>query len=304
MARRKKGNPVHGWLVLDKPLDMTSTQAVGDRASGCSTRRRRATPARSIRWPPAFCRSRSARRPRPSRSPSMAQRPIASPCAGARRPRPTTPRGAVRDVSDVRPTLRCHRGPAAPLHRRDHAGAAGILGDQDRRQPRLRSRPRRRGRHARAAAVVIDSLRIVDMPDDDTTVFEAECGKGTYVRAVARDMGRILGCYGHVIALRRTRVGPFTEEMSVPLDHLREDAESGEISHDLLPVETALGDMHGARRQPVRRRVAVPWAGGADPRPRRAGVEGGGVRAVAGPADRARRDREGRTAPDARLQSR
>ena len=46
------------------------------------------------------------------------------------------------------------------------------------------------------------------MPDRDTAVFEADCGKGTYVRALARDMGRALGCLGHVIALRRTRVAP------------------------------------------------------------------------------------------------
>ena len=91
--------------------------------------------------------------------------------------------------------------------------------------------------------VVIDSLRVVDMPADDTTVFEADCGKGTYVRAVARDLGRLLGCFGHVVALRRTRVGTFTEEMSVTLDELRADADSGEIRHDLLPVETALGDI-------------------------------------------------------------
>lgn len=47
--------------------------------------------------------------------------------------------------------------------------------------------------------------------DRDETVFEARCGKGTYVRAIARDLGRLLACYGHVIALRRTRVGPFRE---------------------------------------------------------------------------------------------
>ena len=62
-----------------------------------------------------------------------------------------------------------------------------------------------------ARTVVIADLRLVDMPDAETAVFEAECGKGTYVRAIARDMGRALGCLGHVIALRRTRVGSFDE---------------------------------------------------------------------------------------------
>ena len=47
-------------------------------------------------------------------------------------------------------------------------------------------------------------------------MLEAECGKGAYVRAIARDLGRALGCYGHVIELRRTRVGPFSAEVGDP----------------------------------------------------------------------------------------
>lgn len=61
-----------------------------------------------------------------------------------------------------------------------------------------------------ARPITIHSLRLVSHTGDQA-VFEAECGKGTYVRAIARDMGEKLGCFGHVIALRRTRVGPFTE---------------------------------------------------------------------------------------------
>ena len=60
-----------------------------------------------------------------------------------------------------------------------------------------------------ARTVEVHSLMIVEMPDAETTVFEAECGKGTYVRALARDMGRDLGCFGHVVELRRVAVGGF-----------------------------------------------------------------------------------------------
>src|SRR5262252_1898909 len=56
--------------------------------------------------------------------------------------------------------------------------------------------------------VNIDRLVLLEAPDKDHTGFEAECGKGTYVRSLARDLGRALGCYGHVSALRRTAVGP------------------------------------------------------------------------------------------------
>ncbi|MGI9403124.1 MAG: tRNA pseudouridine(55) synthase TruB, partial [Hyphomicrobium sp.] len=93
--------------------------------------------------------------------------------------------------------------------------------------------------------VVIEDLHLVEMLDAATAFFEAECGKGTYVRALARDMGRALGCFGHVIALRRTRVGPFIEEAAVPLDVLKSAAQAGEealIAH-LQPIEAALNDI-------------------------------------------------------------
>jgi tRNA pseudouridine55 synthase len=93
--------------------------------------------------------------------------------------------------------------------------------------------------------VVVEDLRLVEMLDAAEAVFEAECGKGTYVRALARDMGRALGCFGHVIALRRTKVGPFIEEAAVSLDILKEAAQAGEeaLTAHLQPVEAALDDI-------------------------------------------------------------
>jgi tRNA pseudouridine55 synthase len=72
--------------------------------------------------------------------------------------------------------------------------------------------------------VDIHRLDLVETPDPDHALFEAECGKGTYVRALARDMGRALGCLGHVVALRRTSVGPFGEADAVALDPLQQAA--------------------------------------------------------------------------------
>jgi tRNA pseudouridine55 synthase len=93
--------------------------------------------------------------------------------------------------------------------------------------------------------IVIDDLRLVDMPDESTAVLEAECGKGTYVRALARDLGRILGSAAHVISLRRTRVGGFDEAASVQLVTLQEAAEAGDVGAHLLAVEAALDDLPG-----------------------------------------------------------
>jgi tRNA pseudouridine55 synthase len=96
-----------------------------------------------------------------------------------------------------------------------------------------------------ARPVTIHSIALVDRPDADHAVIEAECGKGTYVRAIARDLGRMLGCRGHVSALRRTRVGAFLEEDLVPLDELKARAEDGEaaLAEALDPVEIALEEL-------------------------------------------------------------
>lgn len=95
---------------------------------------------------------------------------------------------------------------------------------RDGEMPDLASRP-----------VTIHSL-VLAGAEQDEAIFEARCGKGTYVRALARDLGRALGCLGHVTALRRTRVGPFREEHAVTLAELDEGAAGGA----LLCIEAGL----------------------------------------------------------------
>jgi tRNA pseudouridine55 synthase len=81
----------------------------------------------------------------------------------------------------------------------------------------------------------VDRLALV-AHDGERSVLEADCGKGTYVRALARDLGRALGCLGHVAALRRTRVGPFGESEAV----VAGDLDGGDPAAVLRPVATAL----------------------------------------------------------------
>jgi tRNA pseudouridine55 synthase len=94
--------------------------------------------------------------------------------------------------------------------------------------------------------VEITALRLV-AHDEDTATFEAECGKGTYVRALARDFGRLLGCRGHISALRRTRVGPFSEMEAVSIPDLQAAGEEGPLAADLKalmqPVERGLSSL-------------------------------------------------------------
>jgi tRNA pseudouridine55 synthase len=87
----------------------------------------------------------------------------------------------------------------------------------------------------------IDRLALV-AHSGERSILEADCGKGTYVRALARDLGRALGCLGHVAALRRTRVGPFTEADAVVVGDL-EGLESGASASAVRPVEAALADL-------------------------------------------------------------
>ncbi len=91
--------------------------------------------------------------------------------------------------------------------------------------------------------VAIETLRLLEMPDRDHAVFEATCGKGTYIRALARDMAHALGTEGHLLALRRIRTGPFSEDIAISLDELGENMHGAAACEHLLPVETALDDI-------------------------------------------------------------
>jgi tRNA pseudouridine55 synthase len=94
-----------------------------------------------------------------------------------------------------------------------------------------------------ARPVTIRQLQLVEISGSQA-VLEARCGKGTYVRALARDLGRVLGCFGHVTALRRTRVGPFGEIDAVPLPALEGIAsEPSHARRHLLSVEAGLSEI-------------------------------------------------------------
>jgi tRNA pseudouridine55 synthase len=106
--------------------------------------------------------------------------------------------------------------------------------------------------------------------DPDSALLEAECGKGAYVRAIARDLGRALGCYGHVVELRRMRVGPFSADTATPLGRMPDDVDL--MARAMLPLQAGLAelasvpvDRNGAailrRGQPLLLRGATPPAG-------------------------------------------
>lgn len=239
MARRKKGKPVHGWLVLDKPIGMTSTQAVGaakrlfeaQKAGHAGTLDPLATGILPIAL-------------------GEATKTVPFAVDGDKAYRFTVRFGVETDTDDAEGKV-VGTSDVLPSRSAIEAGLAAFTGEIMQVPPRfsaIKVDGNRAYDLARSGAdvvlearpVLIDDLRLVEMPDAATAVFEAECGKGTYVRALARDLGRALGSCGHVIELRRTRVGPFDEAIAVTIDELEAAAKDGDVGRHLLPVEAAL----------------------------------------------------------------
>lgn len=246
MARRRKGNPVNGWIVLDKRAGMTSTQAVGavrriynaQKAGHAGT----LDPLATGILPLAL---------------GEATKTVQFAVDGAKAYRFTVRWGAETTTDDAEGPI-SRKSDRHPTLADIEAVLPNYTGEIMQTPPQFsaikidgnRAYDLARGGETvelEPRGVVIDALRVMDMPDDYTTVFEAECGRGTYVRALARDIGRDLGCYGHVIALRRTRVGPFREEDSITLEELdaavRLDDGGAALADALLGVEAALADL-------------------------------------------------------------
>ncbi len=94
-----------------------------------------------------------------------------------------------------------------------------------------------------ARPLYVDELELLEVRGADRAVLRLVCGKGGYVRSIARDLGRELGCLGHVESLRRIWSGPFDLDQSVSLERIEELARSEAIDDLLLPVEAGLDDL-------------------------------------------------------------
>ena len=240
--RRKKGNAVNGWVVLDKPLGMTSTQAVGAvrRAYNAQKAGHAGTldPLASGILPIAL---------------GEATKTVPFAVDGEKVYRFAVRWGAETTTDDAEGTIAASSA-ARPTRAAIEALLPAYTGEIMQVPPQFSAimvdgaRAYDLARDGKAVDLVarpvtIDALRIVESFDADTTVFVAECGRGTYVRSIARDMGRALGCYGHVVELRRTRVAGFDESVAVTLDELRAAAaleDPAAVMAHLLPIEAAL----------------------------------------------------------------
>ena len=91
--------------------------------------------------------------------------------------------------------------------------------------------------------ILVEQFSLIDVPDSNTAAFEVRCGKGTYVRALARDLARHLGTLGHVSSLRRTAVGQFRETDAISLDKIVSLMHISELDYHLRGVATVLADI-------------------------------------------------------------
>jgi tRNA pseudouridine55 synthase len=246
-TKKNKKRDVHGWIVLDKPVGMTSTHAVSvikrlfeaKRVGHAGT----LDPLASGCLPIAL---------------GEATKTVPFVVDGRKNYLFTIRWGEERDTDDAE-----GRVVEANALRPDAEAIRALLprftGTIEQVPPRF-SAVKIEGERAydlardgetvelKPRTVEIHRLELREIADADHAALAAECGKGTYVRAIARDLGRALGVFGHVSALRRARVGPFDEQDMIPLERLEalcHRAAAGEhsLADILLPIETALDDI-------------------------------------------------------------
>ena len=242
MARVKKGRPVHGWLVVDKPAGVGSTTVVN-----------------KVKW--AF----GAQKAGHAGTLDPAATGVLAIALGE----------ATKTVPYVTDALKCYRfrvrfgastntddaegsvvatSALRPTDAAIDAALTAFRGDILQVPPQV-SAVKVDGERAydlaregevmdlAARPLWVEQLVVLGRPDADHVDLEMVCGKGGYVRAIARDLGQALGCLGHVAWLRREWSGPFSTEGAVSLEDIDRLAKSPEIDALLLPLALGLDDL-------------------------------------------------------------
>lgn len=218
--RKPKGRPISGWLILDKPVDFGSTEAVS-----------------KIKWLLKAQKAGHAGTLDPLASGMLpialgdATKTVPYVMDGRKIYEFTVSWGEERTTDDLEGsvTQSSDSRPDADAIRAILAGYTGVIQQIPPQFSAIKIAGERAYDLAREGETVDIPSREVEIhrltllqSEPDKAHFEVECGKGTYVRALARDFGRDLGCYGHISELRRTYVAPFGEETMVPLASLVE----------------------------------------------------------------------------------
>lgn len=239
MGRRKKGRDVHGWIVVDKPAGMSSNAVVN-----------------KVRWCFDAKKAGHAGTLDPEATGVLA---VALGEATKTVPYITDAMKAYRFTVRLGQATNTDDGEGEIVATSDtrpsddeiRAALPAFVGDIQQVPPKF-SAVKIDGQRAYKLArdgenveieprpLFVEALDFIDRPDADHVTLEMICGKGGYVRAIARDLGEALGCHGHVRDLRRTWSGPFLAEEGVTMERIEELAKSEEIDALLLPLSEGL----------------------------------------------------------------
>ncbi|MEO1918193.1 MAG: tRNA pseudouridine(55) synthase TruB [Paracoccaceae bacterium] len=243
MARRKKGRALSGWLIVDKPLGVTSSAVVNkakwafdaQKAGHAGTLDPEATGVLAI----AFG---EATKTVPYVTDSMKAYRFTVRLGQATNT--DDGEGEVVNESAQRPTADEIRA-ALPEFSGDIMQVppqySAVKVDGERAYKRARDGEEM---ELTARPLSVESLELIEMPDADHAILEMTCGKGGYVRSIARDLGQALDCFGHVVQLRRVWAGPFEVSDGISFEILNEMAKDRKLDEFLLPLEAGLHDLN------------------------------------------------------------
>ena len=242
MARKRKGRDLHGWLVVDKPAGITSTSVVN-----------------KVRWALDAKKAGHAGTLDPEATGVLAVAlgeatktvPYITDALKAytftirlgQKTNTDDAEGEVIAESADRPSdedIKANLGQFVGDIMQIPPAFSAVKIDGERAYKRARD-----GEDFEISArpLWVEELLLVDRPDADHVTLEMTCGKGGYVRSIARDLGDALGCHGHVRELRRTWSGPFDAKGGVSLEQLDEHAKTEALDHLILPLEAGLDDL-------------------------------------------------------------
>lgn len=242
MGRKRKGRDISGWLVVDKPAGMTSTSVVN-----------------KVRWALGAQKAGHAGTLDPE-----ATGVLAVALGEATKTVPyitdalkaytfTVRLGQATNTDDAEGEI-IAESEDRPTDEQIKEALSPFLGDIMQVPPKFSAvkidgqrayKLARDGQDVEIAArpLWVEELILVDRPDADHVVLEMTCGKGGYVRSIARDLGKALGCHGHVRELRRIWSGPFEAEDGITIEKIDELAKSPELDTFLRPLEEGLADL-------------------------------------------------------------
>ncbi|TCP39744.1 tRNA pseudouridine(55) synthase TruB [Rhodovulum marinum] len=249
MGRRRKGRDISGWLVVDKPAGITSNAVVN-----------------KVRWAFGAQKAGHAGTLDPAATGVLAialgeaTKTVPYITDALKAYRFTVRLGVATNTDDAEGEV-IETSDARPSDAEIAAALLRFIGDIEQVPPRF-SAVKIDGERAYALArageeveiaprpLYVESLEMVARPDPDHVELEMVCGKGGYVRSIARDLGRVLGCLGHVTELRRVWSGPFDAEDGVTMDLVEELAKTPELDDYLRPLEEGLADLPELRTTP------------------------------------------------------